>query len=87
MILFKKWAKRKVKSQIYCLNQYVQEWQQKQYFLFNLCNIFDLLTSRIQKIAQWPEVFRLDFYIFSCNNNSGKCKEISLTSIILDNIG
>ena len=74
MILFKKWAKHKVKSYIYYVNEFLrkkrhkiwnQECKQKQPLLFNLCNIFDLLTSRTQKIAWWPSVFKLDFYIFS----------------------
>ena len=32
--------------------------------LFNFCNIFDHLTSRIQKIAWWPTVSKPDFYVF-----------------------
>ena len=45
MILFKKWAKHKVKSYIYYVNQFLrekrhkkrnQECKQKQYLLFNL---------------------------------------------------
>ena len=75
MILFKKWAKRKVKSYIYCVKflrkkrhkKWNQECEQKQYLLFNFCNIFGLLTSRTQKIAWWPPVFKPDFYIFSYN--------------------
>ena len=74
MNLFKKWAKHKV-------NQFLrekhhkkwnQECKQKQYLLFNFCNIFDLLTSRTQKIAWWCPVFRPDFYIFSYNQQLRK---------------
>ena len=76
MILFKKWAKDKVKSYIYCVNQFLhekrhkkwnQECKQKQSRMFNFCNIFDLLTSRTQKIACWPPVFKPGFYIFLYN--------------------
>ena len=76
MILFKKWAKHKVKSYIYCENQFLreklhkkrnQECKQKQSFLFNFWNIFDLLASRTQKIAWWISVFKIDFYIFPYN--------------------
>ena len=61
MILFKKSAKHKVKSYIYCVNQVLrekrhtklnQECKQKQSLLFNFCNSFDLLTSRTQKTAR-----------------------------------
>ena len=61
MILFKKYARHKVKSYIYFVNQVLpekhhkklnQECKQKQYRMFNLCNIFDLLTSRTQEIAR-----------------------------------
>ena len=81
MILFKKWAKHKVKSYIYCVNQFLpekrhkkwkQECKQKQSFLFNVCDIFDLLTSRTQKIASWPPVSKFDFYIFSYNERPKK---------------
>ena len=74
MILFKSWAKHKVKSHIYCVNQFLREkrhkkWnrecKQKQSLLFNFCNIFDLVTSRTQQIAWWRPVFKPDFYIFS----------------------
>ena len=65
MILFKKWAKHKVKSYIYCVNQFLpekrhkkwnQECKQKTVSFFDFCNIFDLLTSSTQKIAWWPPV-------------------------------
>ena len=81
MLLFKKWARHKVKSYIYCVNQFLrekshnkwnQECKQKQSLLFNFCNIFDLLTSRAQKIAWWPCVFKSDFYIFSYNEKLRK---------------
>ena len=81
MILFKKWAKHKVKSYIYCVNQFLhekrhkkwsQECKQKQSLLFSFCNIFDLLISRTEKIAWWPPVFKLDFYIFSYNEQLRK---------------
>ena len=76
MILFKTWAKHKVKSYNYYANQFLREkrhkkWnrvcKQKQSLLFNFCNIFDLLTSRTEKIARWTPVFKPDFYIFSYN--------------------
>ena len=49
-----------------------QECKQKQSLLFNFCNIFDLLTSRTQKIAWWLPVFKVDFYIFSFNEQFRK---------------
>ena len=81
MILFKKWAKHKVKSYIYCVNQFLrekrhkkwnQECKQKQSLLFNFCNIFDLLTSRSQKITSWPPVSKSDIYTFSFNEQLRK---------------
>ena len=73
MILLKKWAKHKVKSYIYFVNQFLhekrhtevnQECKQKESLLIDFSNVFDLLTSRTQKIAWWPPVFKPDFYIF-----------------------
>ena len=49
-----------------------QECKQKQSLLFNLCNVFDLLTSRTPKIAWWLPVFKPDFYIFSFNEQLRK---------------
>ena len=81
MILLKKWAKHKVKSYIYCVNQFLrkkrhekwnQECKQKQSLLYNFCDIFDLLTYRTQKIVSWPPVFKPDFYIFSYNDQLRK---------------
>ena len=81
MILFKKWAKHKVKSYIYCGNQFLREKHHKNetknanknsLFCFNFCDIFHLLTSRTQKIARWPHVFKPDFYIFSFNQQLKK---------------
>ena len=81
MILFKNWAKHKVKSYICYVSQFLrkkrhkkwnQECKQKQSLLFNLCNISDLLTSRTQKKAWWPSVFKTDFYIFSFNEQYRK---------------
>ena len=81
MILLQKWAKHKVKSNTYCVNQFLrkkchkkrnQECTQKQSLLFNFCYIFDLLTSRTEKIARWPHVFKPDFYIFSYNEQLKK---------------
>ena len=81
MILFKKWAKLKVKSYIYCVNQFLrkkhhrkwnQEWKQKQSLLSNFRNMFDLLISRTQKIAWWIPVLKPDFYIFSSNEQLRK---------------
>ena len=69
---WKKWAKHKVKSYIRCINQYLHEkhhekWdhecKQRQFLLFNICNVFDLLTSRIEND---------DFYIFSHNDQLRK---------------
>ena len=48
--------------------------------LNNLCNIFDLLTFRTQKIAWCPPVFKPAFSYFPIMNNTGKLKEISSTS-------
>ena len=76
MILFKKWAKHRVKYYICCVNQVLREkchkkWNQeckrKQSRLFGFCNIFYLLTSRTEKIAWWLPVFKPDFHIFSYN--------------------
>ena len=73
MILFKKWAKHKVESNIYCVNQFLhekhhkkgsQEFKQKQSLLFSFCNIFDLLISRTAKIAWWPLFLNLIFTYF-----------------------
>ena len=81
MILFKKWAKHKVKSYIYYVNQFLrkkrhkklnQECKQKVSLLFNICNIFDLLASRTQKIAWWQPVFKRDFHIFYFNEKLRK---------------
>ena len=92
MILFKKWAKHKVKSYIYCVNQFLrekrmkkwnQECKQKQSILFNFCDIFDLLTSRTQKTAWWPPVFRPDFYICSFNEQTSKIWRNSMDKFVL----
>ena len=92
MILLKKWAKHKVKSYIYCVNQFLrekrhkkwnQECKQKQSLLFNFCNIFDLLTSRTQKIAWWPPVFKPDFYIFSFNEQLRKILKSFIDKFLL----
>ena len=84
MILFRKWAKNKVKSYIYCVNQLLreklhekwnQECKQKQFFFFfffNVGNIFHLLTSRTLKISWWTPVFKADFYIFFYNEQLRK---------------
>ena len=53
MILFKKWDKHKIKSYIYCVNQFLREKRHKKWSQeFNFCNIFDLLISRTEKIAR-----------------------------------
>ena len=79
--MFKKLAKHKVKSNTYCVNQFLrkkrhknwnQECKQNQSILFNFCNIFDLFTSRPQKIAWWAPDLRPDFYIFSYNEQVRK---------------
>ena len=81
MILFKKWAKHKVKSYIYCVNQLLsekhhkkwgQECKQNQSLLFNFCNIFDLMISRTEKMAWRPPVFKPYFYIFFYNDKLRK---------------
>ena len=69
MILFKKLASDKVRSYIYCANQFLhekhhkkwnQECKQKHSLLFSFCSIFNLLTSRTPKIAWWPPVLKPD---------------------------
>ena len=81
MILFKKWAKHKAKSYIYCVNHFLREkrhkkWnlecEQEESFLFNFCDIFDLLTSITQKITRWPPAFKPDFSIFPYNEQLWK---------------
>ena len=76
MILYKKWTKQKVKSYIYCVNQLFcnaikneakNVKLRKTNFLFIFYNIFDLLTSRTNKIIRWTPVFKPDFQIFSYN--------------------
>ena len=57
-----------------------QECKQKHSLLFNFCNIFDLLTSRTQKIACDLLFLTLVFTYFPIMNNSGKFKEILSTS-------
>ena len=98
MILFKKWAKHIVIyiSSIYWENQFLhekrhkkwnQECKQKQSLLFNFCNIFDLLTSRTQKIAWWPLVLKPDFYIFSTQENLKKFhRQVFVVSYLLKRI-
>ena len=44
--------------------------------MFHFCNIFDLLTSRTQKIAWWPPVFKPDFYIFSYNEQLRENRQV-----------
>ena len=92
MILFKKWAQHKVKSCIYCVNQFFcekrhkkwsQECKQKQSLLFIFCNIFDLLISRTEKIAWWPPVFKSDFYIFSYNEQLRKIYRNFISTFLL----
>ena len=65
----------------HCVNQFLrkkrhkkwnQECEQKESFLFNFCNIFDILTSRTEKIAWGPPVFKSDFYVFSYNEQLRK---------------
>ena len=51
----------------------IRNLNKSQYFLFNISNIFYLLTSKIEKIVKCP-VFEPDFYIFSLMNNSGEFK-------------
>ena len=43
-----------------------------------VCSIFgfDLLTSRTQKIARWPPVFKRNFHIFSYNEQLYEIYEI-----------
>ena len=49
-----------------------QECKEKQSRMFNFCNIFNLLTSRTQKIAWWSPVFKPDFHIFPYDEQSRK---------------
>ena len=49
-----------------------RECKQKQSLLFSFCDIFDLLTSRTQKKALWPLVFKPDFYLFCYNEQLRK---------------
>ena len=88
MILLKKWVKQKVRSYSYCVNQFLcekrhkkwnQEYKRTQSLSFNFY-IFDLLTSRTQKITWWPPVFQPDYTYFSVMNNSGKFEKTSSTS-------
>ena len=83
---------KKVKSYIYCVNQFLhkkhhkksnQECKQKQSLLFNFCNIFDLLIYGTEKIAWWLLFLNLIFTYFPIMNNAVKFKEISLISFYL----
>ena len=67
MVLFKKWAKHKIKSDIYCVIHFLREKRHKTETknVNNLFSIFDILNSRTEEIAWWPPVFKPDFYIFS----------------------
>ena len=85
MILFKKRAKHKVKSYIHCVHQLFRkkrhkkrnkEYKEKQSLLFNFRNIFDLLTSRTEKIV----FLNLTFTYFPKMKISGKFLKISSTS-------
>ena len=51
--------------------------------MFHFCNIFDLLTSRTQKIAWWPPVFKPDFYIFSYNEQLRENRQVFIVSYLL----
>ena len=80
MILFKKWARHKVKSYIYYVNQFLRvkpikneiKNVNKKSRMFTFCNIFDLFTSRTQKIVSWPLVFKPDLHIFPYNKQLRK---------------
>ena len=76
MVLLKKWARDKVESFIYCVNQSLHEkrhkqWnyecKQKQSRMFNFLNIFDLLIFRTQKVARWSPVSKPDCHLFPYN--------------------
>ena len=45
------------------------------------CSIFDILTSRTEKIARSLPVFKIYFAYFPIMNNSGKFKEILWISV------
>ena len=60
-----------------------QECKQKQSLLFIFCNIFDLLISRIEKIAWWVPVFKPDFYVFSYNEQFRKIQRNSMDKFLL----
>ena len=92
MILCKKISQHKVKSYSYYVHQFLRKkchkkWnhdcKQKQSLLLNLCNVFDILTSRTQKIGRWPLFLNLIFTDIPLINNQGKFKEISSTSFIV----
>ena len=79
MILLKQWARHKVKSFIvwisFCARNAITDETKnvnKNSLVFNFCNIFDLLTSRTQKIARLPPVFKPDFYKFPYNEQLKK---------------
>ena len=55
----------------------------KQSLLFSFCNIFDLLTSRTQKIAWWAPVFKPDFYIFPYNEQLRKIERKFIDKFLL----
>ena len=81
-MLLQKWAQHKVKSYIYCANnqflrqkrrkKWNQECKRKQSLLFNFCNSFGVSTSRTEKIAWWPPVFKHNIYIFFYNGQLRK---------------
>ena len=86
------WARYKVKSFIYCVNQFLcekrhkkwnQECKQKLSRMLNFCNILDLLTSRIQKIAWWTPVFKPDFHIFPYNEQLRKISRNFIDKFLL----
>ena len=93
----KKWVRHKVKSYIYCVNQSLREtchkkWNQecksKQYFLFNLCNIFDHLTFKTEKIAWWTSFFKSFFlHIFLSSTTQENLKKLHRQIFIVSYLG
>ena len=84
MILFRKWAKHKDKSCIYCANQFLcekrhkkwgQECKQKQSLLFNFCNILIYWSLEPRKEHGDLLFLNLIFTYFPTMNNQENLKK------------